>query len=175
MRTISIPINDISENARQVLEPRQQGGTVYIHTVYQGLNAGPAPGAVVGTVLGSVLGFVFLIWLLWILSNGSGFIRSNHDEEDVVITRRRSRSPRRHRRGEMSQRLPRRDRVYCQERITRDFLPLQRSPGTSRVQESVLVDVPRVGRRVGGDDLVEVIEERSSVGPGGPPRRNSRR
>lgn len=83
---------DTNENAaRSILQPRQQGGIVPIPTVYQGLDSGPAPGAVVGIVLGSVLGFIFLIWLLWILSNGSSFIRTNRDEEEeVVVSRQRN-------------------------------------------------------------------------------------
>lgn len=175
---IAIPVNDKDPNA--ILQPRQQSGIVPIPTVYQGLNSGPAPGAVVGIVLGSVLGFIFLIWLLWILSNGTTFIRSNQDEEDeVVVSRqqRRTHDRRRSRRTEMSQThrsSPRRDRVYRSERIARDFPPPARSPGTSRVRESVLVDETRPERRVDGDDIVEVIEEHSSVG-GAPPRRKSKR
>lgn len=173
-RAIAIPnTNSLAERA---LQPRQQNGIVPIPTVYQGLDAGPAPGAVVGIVLGSVLGFIFLIWLLWILSNGTTFIRSNQDEEEDVVVRRHRNSDRRRssRRTEMSQRSPRRDRVYRQERITRDFPPPTRSPGVSRVRESVIVDEPRTERRVDGDDIVEVIEEHSSVG-GAPPRRKSKR
>ncbi|KAL1590473.1 hypothetical protein WHR41_00517 [Cladosporium halotolerans] len=173
-RAISIPNTD--SLAERALQPRQQNGIVPIPTVYQGLDAGPAPGAVVGIVLGSVLGFIFLIWLLWILSNGTTFIRSNQDEEEDVVVRRHRNSDRRRssRRTEMSQRSPRRDRVYRQERITRDFPPPTRSPGVSRVRESVIVDEPRTERRVDGDDIVEVIEEHSSVG-GAPPRRKSKR
>lgn len=185
VQEITIPTsNDIPHHR---LEARQQGGIVPIPTVYQGLNSGPAPGAVVGIVLGSVLGFIFLIWLLWILSNGSTFIRTNRDEEeDMVVTRQhreRTSDRRRSRRTEMSEkntntrRSPRRDRVYRQERITRDFPAPARSPGTSRVRgETVFVDdPPRTERRVDGDDIVEVIEEHSSVGGGGPPRRKSKR
>ncbi|KAM0719045.1 hypothetical protein Q7P37_004950 [Cladosporium fusiforme] len=175
---IAIPVNNNDANA--ILQPRQQSGIVPIPTVYQGLDSGPAPGAVVGIVLGSVLGFIFLIWLLWILSNGTTFIRSNQDEEDeVVVSRRRQHDRRRSRRTEMSQThrsSPRRDRVYRQERITRDFPPPTRSPGTSRVRESVIIDEGRPSeRRVDGDDIVEVIEEHSSVGGGAPPRRKSKR
>jgi len=174
---------DTNENvARSLLQPRQQGGIVPIPTVYQGLNSGPAPGAVVGIVLGSVLGFIFLIWLLWILSNGSSFIRTNRDEEEEVVVSRhrntRSSDRRRSHRTEMSQkgRSPRRDRVYRQERITRDFPAPARSPGVSRVRgETIFVDESRTERRVDGDDIVEVIEEHSSVGGGEPPRRKSKR
>jgi hypothetical protein len=168
---------------RSILEARQQNGIVPIPTVYQGLNSGPAPGAVVGIVLGSVLGFIFLIWLLWILSNGSSFIRTNRDEEEeVVVSRHRNTRSSDHRRSsrrtEMSQkpRSPRRDRVYRQERITRDFPAPARSPGVSRVRgETIFVDETRQERRVDGDDVVEVIEEHSSVGGGAPPRRKSKR
>lgn len=168
----------------RALFPRQNNGNgiIPIPTVYQGINAGPAPGAVVGIVLGSVVGFLFLIWLFWVLSNGNSFIRANRDEEEnVVVSRRRSRSrspqrPKRARRSEMQTkpRSPRRDRVYRSERITRDFPPPQREASRSRVRESVIVDEPPMReRRVDGDDIVEVIEEHSSTGA--PPRRKSRR
>lgn len=172
-------------SSQPALHPRQNpdssGGIVAIPTVYQGLNAGPAPGAVVGIVLGSVLGFLFLIWLFWVLSNGGSFIRANQDEEEsVVVTRRRDRSSRRSHRSnaEMATRSsPRRDRdrVYRQERIIRDFPP-QREASRSRVRETVIVDdIPQRERRVEGDDIVEVIEEHSSVGGAPPPRRKKDR
>jgi hypothetical protein len=179
---LNMPTNE--NLPRSILEARQQNGIVPIPTVYQGLNSGPAPGAVVGIVLGSVLGFIFLIWLLWILSNGSSFIKTNRDEEEeVVVSRQRNThsSDRRRssRRTEMSQkppRSPRRDRVYRQERIVRDFPAPARSPGVSRVRgETIFVDETRQERRVDGDDIVEVIEEHSSVGGGPPPRRKSKR
>lgn len=178
-----IPLELTSNIPRHALQPRQnpnqQGGIVAIPTVYQGLNAGPAPGAVVGIVLGSVLGFLFLIWLFWVLSNGGSFIRANQDEEEsVVVTRRRDRSSRRSHRSnaEMATRTsPRRDRdrVYRSERVIRDFPP-QREGSRSRVRETVIVDdvPPPRERRVEGDDIVEVIEEHSSIAP---PRRKNRR
>lgn len=173
---VFLPTQD--DSADTILHPRQQGGIVPIPTVYQGLNSGPAPGAVVGIVLGSVLGFIFLIWLLWILSNGSSFIRTNRDqEEEIAVSRHRETRKsdrRRSHRTEMSQqRSPRRDRVYRQERLTRDFPPPAQSRNISRVRESVFVDESRpTERRVDGDDIVEVIEEHSDVAP---PRRKSKR
>lgn len=56
------------------------------------------------------------------------------------------------------------------ERIVRDAgpaAPMGREP--SRIRESVFVDEVRAPRRVEGDDIVEVIEEHSSVGGAGPP------
>lgn len=168
---------------RRLLHPRQN--TIAIPAVYQGLNAGPSPGAVVGIVLGSIAGFLLLIWLLWTLTTGSGFIFSrSYEEEDVYISNssRRSRSPperRRRRSGRREEmvnvsRSPvRRERVIRQERIVRNVQP-PREP--SRVRETVFVDsVGGVERRVEGDDVVEVMEEHSSIGDGPPPRRKSRR
>jgi hypothetical protein len=176
---ITLPTS--GDSPPSALYSRQQSGIVPIPTVYQGLNSGPAPGAVVGIVLGSVLGFIFLIWLLWILSNGSTFIKTNRDEEeDIVVSRHRTHTSdrRRERRSEMSQkppRSPRRDRVYRQERISRDFPVPPRSPGTSRVRgETVFVERETTERRVDGDDIVEVIEEHSSVSGAPPPRRKSK-
>lgn len=160
----------------RILPRQSNGGILAIPTQYQGLNAGPSPGAVVGIILGSVAGFLLLIWLLWIVSSGSGFIRSTTlTEEDIVVRRRsRSRATRRSRRTEMTSRSPRRDRVVRQERIIRDSVPPPREP--SRIRENILVDEsrPPPERRVEGDDIVEVIEEHSSVGVP-PPRRKTRR
>ncbi|KAI7348440.1 hypothetical protein KC354_g13606 [Hortaea werneckii] len=169
-------------DARQLLpriipriQPRQDanGNVVAIPTVYKGLNSGLSPGAVVGVVLGSVFGFLLILWLLWTLSNGGGFIRSSRYEEDDYYSRR-SRSPRRRRRTEMRSRSPakrERDRIIRQERIIRDS-QAQRQP--SRMRETVIVDdMPRPERRVDGDDIVEVIEEHSSNAA--PPRRGKGR
>ncbi|TKA30409.1 hypothetical protein B0A50_02636 [Salinomyces thailandicus] len=172
-------VHFFSSTSRQVLKraarlrPRQDDGNIVaIPTVYQGLNAGPSPGVVVGIVLGSVLGFLLILWLLWSLSNGGGFIRSSRYEEEEHYSRR-SRSPRPRRssrRTEMRSRSParrERDRVIRQERIIRDVNP-PREP--SRLRETVIADdPPRPERRVEGDDIVEVIEEHSSIAA--PPRR----
>lgn len=64
-------------------------------------------------------------------------------------------------------RSPRTDRVIRQERVVRDT---SRAPPRS----SFIVDErPPVERRVDGDDVVEVIEEHSSVAPRRKSRRNS--
>lgn len=152
----------------------------YVEGCYQGLDVGPAPGAVVGIVLGSIAGFLFLLWLLWILSNGTTFIRTTNLEEEDVVVRRRSRSPRSRRshrsnyQAEMRHSSPRRERVIRQERIVRDVPPPRMD--SSRVRESIIVEESRPERRVDGDDIVEVIEEHSSITGGAPPpRRKSRR
>ena len=151
----------------------------YIAACYQGINAGPTAGAIVGIVLGSIAGFLFILWLLWILSNGTTFIRtSTLQEDDVVISRRRSRSPRSRRshrstyQSEMRHTSPRRERVIRQERIVRDVPPPRAE--SSRVRETIIVEESRPERRVDGDDIIEVVEEHSSV-DAPPPRRKSRR
>ena len=185
----------LSTHARHLLKriprllPRQDANTYaaqacagnFIDGCYQGINAGPAPGAVAGIVLGSIAGFLFLLWLLWILSNGTTFIRTSALEEENVVVRRRSRSPRSRRshrsnyQAEMRHSSPRRERVIRQERIVRDVPPPRMD--SSRVRETVIVDETRPERRVDGDDIVEVIEEHSSIGGGGgrQERRKSRR
>lgn len=180
----------LATNTRQLLkriptivsrqyDPSTVCGQGYIAACYKGLYAGPTPGAVVGIVLGSIAGFLFLLWLLWILSSGTSFIRTTElrEEEDVVV-RRRSRSPRSRRSGhrssyreEMRHSTSRPERVIRQERIVREVPRAE----TSRVRETVIVDEHRPERRVDGDDIVEVIEEHSSVGGAPPPRRKSRR
>lgn len=176
-QALSNTARSILERIPHTLRKRQSGGVLAIPTQYQGIDAGPAPGAVAGIVLGSIAGFLLLIWILWIASSGSGFIRSSRlTEEDVVVRRRsRSRGTRRsHARTEMTSRSPRRERVIRQERIVRGSVPPPRQP--SRIRETVLVDDMRgpPERRVDGDDIVEVIEEHSSIGVP-EPRRKSRR
>lgn len=158
----------------------------FISACYAGLNAGPAPGAIVGITLGSIAGFLIILYLLWILSNGSTFIRTTALEvdEDVVVTRRRSRSPRNTRRSQRSNynaemrrvSSPRRERVIRQERIVRDVPPPRRE--SSRMRETIIEEstTRRDDRRVDGDDVVEVFEENSSIsGTAPPPRRKNRR
>lgn len=180
-----------TEESRQAaaLQRRQDSNVCnagYIAGCYQGLNAGPAPGAVVGIVLGSVAGFLLLLWVLFTLSNGGGFIQtSNLQEEDVYVDHRhhrhnRSRSPARrstHRssyREEMRQTQqsePRRDRVVRQERISRE---VPRDSSRSRVRETIIVDESRPERRVDGDDVIEVIAEGSDMTSQAPqPKRKS--
>ena len=155
----------------------------YIAGCYQGLNAGPSAGAIVGIVLGSIAGFLFILWLLWILSNGTTFIRTSNlvEDNDVVISRRRERSHRSHSprstrrstyQAEMRHSSSRPERIIRQERIVRD-VPPPRVDG-SRVRETVIVEESRPERRVDGDDIIEVMEEHSSIGEP-PPRRKSRR
>lgn len=150
-------------NQPRSLLPRQQG-TVAIPTVYAGLNSGPSPGTVVGATLGAVAGFLILVWLFSTLSN-----RRNGTIVDEEIVRERSPRSRRSRRSEMRSvsRASRPERVIRQERIVRDS---SRAP-PAMPRSSFIVD-DRAERRVEGDDVVEVIEEHSSVGV---PRRKSRR
>jgi hypothetical protein len=152
----------------------------YIPGCYQ--FGGASPGAVAGITLGAIAGFLLVLWLLWVLSNGTTFIQtSTLQERDEVMVRRRSRSPRSRRshshrstyQAEMRHSSPRRERVIRQERIVRD---IPRGDDRSRVRETVIVEEQRPERRVDGDDIVEVIEEHSSIGGGAPPpRRKSRR
>lgn len=143
----------IAEPIPLLVARQNDAGLVGIPYYYQ--YGGPAPGAVAGIVLGSVAGFLLLIWLFWSLSNGGGFIRTSQYEEEDVVVRRRSRSPRSRRSSrqtEMRSRSPRRERVIRQERIIRDVNPGGREP--SRVRETVIVDSgPRVERRVENDDI----------------------
>lgn len=186
-RQLTTAAQSLSSHLRSLLRralTRRQDTAVcnagYIAGCYQGINAGPSPGAVVGIVLGSIAGFLFILWLLWVLSSGTSFIRTtNLEEEDVVISRRRSRSPRSRRSHrssynanvEVRHSSPRRERVIRQERIVRN-VPREEM---SRVRESEIVEESRPERRVEGDDIVEVIEEHSSISAAPQTRRKSRR
>ena len=121
---------------------------------------GPNPGTTVGIVLGSVAGFFLIIWLFYSLANAGGAAISG--EEEIVVRRRRSRSPhsRRSRRSirtevrETSRSPRRREHIIVEERRERP--------------RSIIVEE----RRVPGDDIVEVIEEHSDIRP---PRREKGR
>ncbi|KAL1633371.1 hypothetical protein SLS56_003007 [Neofusicoccum ribis] len=117
----------------------------YIPLSYQGLNSGPAPGAVVGIVLGSVAGFLLIAWLLLTVANLSGRNAIAGEEEivHIVVEERRTSVPP----PPPPQPRPRSRSVLVEERVT-----------TERE------------RRVDGDDIVEVIEEHSP-----PRRHRSRR
>lgn len=167
-----------------ILRPRQQP-EIAIPTVYNGLNAGPAPGAVVGIVLGSVVGFILIVWLLFFLSQNQ---RASIEGESVYIEqRRRSRSPRsrssRHTRSRRTResevrevsRSPRPERVVVEERRTRE---VEREPPvvvreTVREPPVIVREERREERRVEGDDIIEVMEEQSDVTPEPTPRRKS--
>ncbi|OCL14537.1 hypothetical protein AOQ84DRAFT_351464 [Glonium stellatum] len=122
---------------------------------------GPGAGATVGIVLGSVAGFFLILWLFYALSNTGGTAIAG--EQEIVVRRRRSRSPhsRRSRRSthtevrEVSRSPRRREHIIVEERRERP--------------RSILVEE----RRVPGDDVVEVIEEHSDIRP--PRRDRSRR
>ncbi|KAF2195637.1 hypothetical protein K469DRAFT_699231 [Zopfia rhizophila CBS 207.26] len=153
----AIALNALSER----VEVKRQVVPTIIPTYYN-FN-GPAPGTVVGIVLGSVAGFLLIVWLLYSLTNLSGGA-AIAGEEEIVVRRRRSRSPhsRRSRRStrtevrEYSRSPRRREPVVVEERRTRP------RPRSVIVEERV---------RVPGDDVVEVIEEHDDYRS----RRDSRR
>ena len=89
-------------------------------------------------------------------------------DEEVIVRRERSPRSRRSRRSEMTSRSPRPERVIRQERIIRE---VSRPPPVARPGYVIPEERSYVERRVEGDDIVEVIEEGSSIAP----RRKSRR
>jgi len=130
------------------ISKRQQNGILAIPTTYSGLNAGPAPGAVVGIVLGSVGGFLLCLFIVYSIIRMSGRFGGRVIEEEI-ITRRRSRSRSSRSQSEVIevQVPPRRER----RRRTREEIVVE-----ERISEPE-------------DDIVEVIEEHS------PERRKSKR
>ncbi|KAK7177464.1 hypothetical protein PSPO01_16485 [Paraphaeosphaeria sporulosa] len=114
---------------------------------------GPGSGAVVGIVLGSIAGFFLLVRLLRSLTNNSRNAISGEEEIVMRSTRRNSKSHR-SRRGTRSEvheydRSPRRSG----ERST--VIVEARTESRPR---SIMVEETR--RRIPGEDIVEVIEER---------------
>lgn len=153
----------------QVHELAKRQGTIAIPSLYQNQNSSPAPGAVVGIVLGSVAAFLLVIWLFSTLTGGNT-TAPLVTEEEVVVARRRSRSPRsrRSRPSEMTSRSPRRERIIRQEHIVRDT---SRAP---RGGERYIVTEETRGGPIGGN-TVEVVEEGDSSIVTAPRRHSSRR
>ncbi|KAK8152544.1 hypothetical protein BKA80DRAFT_314264 [Phyllosticta citrichinensis] len=140
----------------------------YIPLVYDDLNSGPTPGAVVGIVLGAVIGFLLVVWLFYTIAAMGGGSRAYAADEEVVVRERRPRSTRSRRSRRSSRpeireisRSPRRQRIVVEER--RSSVP----PAPRPRSRSVVVEerVMERERRVDGDDIVEVIEE-TSPAPG---------
>ncbi|KAF2204968.1 hypothetical protein GQ43DRAFT_437488 [Delitschia confertaspora ATCC 74209] len=161
LRSLIGAVSKLAPRQQQQQQQQQQGGQQgqiivdgIIPTYYK--PDGPSSGTVVGIVLGSVVGFVLLVWLFYSLSGNSNSAIAG--EEEVVVRRRRSRSPR-SRRSHRSARSTRTDmREYQQpprspRRSAQIVVEERRAPSRPR---SVLVE-ERI--RVPGDDVVEVIEE----------------
>jgi hypothetical protein len=144
---------------------------------------GPQPGAVAGIVLGSVAAFVLIILLLFFLSGNAPSWTITGENEEIAVVRRDDRSSRGHRR---SRRSGRSERIEVRERSprVRTTIVEETRRGDGRRPPSIvserIVDSRRGSlgpppiRRVDGDDIVEVIEEGSSIGDM-PPRRDRRR
>lgn len=159
---------------------RQTGGTAVIPSVYK--IDGPQGGAVAGIVLGSVAGFLLIVLLIYFLTNGNAnsasFTITGENQEIAAAPRdngaRSSRDNRRSRRsGSRSDRI-----VETRERSprVRTTIVEERRRQPSIVSERIMLDSRRGSRgpppirRVDGDDIVEVIEEGSSIGPPSPRR-----
>lgn len=154
---------------------------------YAGLNNGPAAGTVVGIVLGVVLGYLLLFWLIIaVLTSRASPQYIEADETEIELrgehhSSKRSRRSHRSRRAKsessVSERPPprvqrepsrlRTERIVVQER-TQSRAPPPRS--TSRdVHESISININedrrsrQNERRVAGDDVVEVVEENTTV------------
>ena len=145
--------------------------------------SGAKPGVVVGATLGAVAGILFIIWLVSLLMGkpATGFIQGS-DVTDVHVRRthvspprsRRTRRTRTHR-SSMSERSspPRRnERILVEERRrTQRSRPPPEPPLSPEIERDVVdVEERETERRVENDDVVEVIEEGSSL-PSEPPRR----
>ena len=139
---------------------RRQVQPSIIPTTYSGLNAGPVPGTVVGIVFGSVAGFLLVLWLIYSIFMAQGW-NSTSVEEEVVVSRRRSRSPRRSSPRRSSPRRPPSSRSHSEViEVSRQRSPPRRE---TRRETVIVEETRRPAPR--DDDIVEVIEEHS------PPRR----
>ncbi|KAL2436527.1 hypothetical protein ABEF95_011643 [Exophiala dermatitidis] len=148
------PSSELFHHRHSVLIPpssnlsKRQNAVLAIPTTYAGLNAGPAPGALVGIVLGSIAGFILILYIILSAFKFSANRNSTVIEQDVVHHRRRS--PRRSRSrsqamAEVSGVGTRRERVVEEERVV-----VEEHVGPPSVEE---------------EDIVEVIEEHSPERP----------
>ena len=156
--TQRLPRTDLAQSLTSLL--RRQIQPSIIPTTYSGLNAGPSPGTVVGIVFGSVAGFLLLLWLIYSIFNFQGGSPATVEEE-VVVSRRRSRSPRRSSPRRSSPRRPLSSRSHSEViEVSHHRSPPHRE---TRRETVILEETRRPAQRE--DDIVEVIEEHS------PPRR----
>jgi len=145
---VSEAIHPVFINPSNLL--KRQEAILAIPTTYAGLNAGPAPGAVVGIVLGTIAGFILILYIFFSGLRLSGYwTRETIIEENEV---HRHRSSRRSRSRPMSEvHSPRREReVVREEREETVIVEEEFSPEPA----SVVVEEEE-------DDIVEVIEEHS--------------
>jgi cytoskeletal protein RodZ len=138
--------------------PKRQQYILAIPTTYDGLNSGPAPGAVAGITLGSVFGAILLLYLILLILRqytGRSIVQTEIIESHHHHNHRSRRSRSRSTRSQMTER-----RRTVREETTR----VERSVSRPRPmpEESVVVEEEE-------DDIVEVIEEQS------PERRPSRK
>ena len=137
---------------------KRQGVVLAIPTTYAGLNAGPAPGAVVGITLGAIAGFIVILYIILSAIRLSGWSQ----REEVIVEEhhhRRSHARSRSRSRAMTEvSSPRRERIVREreEHVVVEEHHHHMEP------ESVIVDEEE-------DDIVEVIEEHS---PERPPKRD---
>ncbi|KAF7717141.1 Uncharacterized protein PECH_003989 [Penicillium ucsense] len=133
--------------------------TISIPATYGHLNSGPSPGTVAGIVLGTVGGVILILYLTFLALNPGGLARGNPDDttivdEEVVVRSRRSPSSRR---SDAIEVVEQRERERDRRRDSYRRPPSAR-PSQSMVEESV------TGTSITNDqDLVEVIEEESSM------------
>jgi hypothetical protein len=153
--------------------------TISIPSTYGHLHDSPAAGTVVGIVLGSVAGFVLLMYVLFLAVNPGGIARGassgpaptvssslSMDEEEIVDVRA-SRRPSRRRHSDNTIEV-------MEERET--FRDSYRRRPSSR-HDRIVVEESLATSTSGGGDVVEVLEEESSVPSDVSPRpaRRSRR
>ena len=173
------PLQHLNTLARR----QQTTTTVLIPLTYKNLDSGPAPGAVAGIVVGAVAGFLVSFYLIYFLTVGrrSGVIEG--DETDIYeVHHHRSRSPprrrKRRRTRERSEHTehrsrtrtpprasprPRRERIIVEERRRTESRPPPMPPPPMSEHISHREEEFEEERRVEGDDVVEVIEEHTSV------------
>lgn len=176
---------------------KRQNAILAIPTTYQGLNAGPQPGAIVGIMLGSIAGFILCLYILLFSFQFYGGRRKTVVEEEVIVHRRdRSRSRSRHTvmterppsppRAAPPRRSSRRETIVIEERV---HVPPRRPsepPAPHRSRTPSLDEVIVEEEESVTEEIVEVIEEESSISshrpppkkpspPRSPARRESRR
>jgi hypothetical protein len=151
------------------LSPRQNE-ILSIPATYATLNNSPEPGVVVGIVLGVVGAIVFILYILWSTTSFFGIseegVVDDGTIDDVTVIE------------EVVRRSPRTRRPNRRSTVVDEVVEVRERPHRRREHdETIIVEEESVSTRTRSDDVVEVIEEPSTIAsrtPSPRPRRSGR-
>ncbi|KAJ5613999.1 hypothetical protein N7528_007653 [Penicillium herquei] len=128
--------------------------TFSIPSSYGRMHSSPPPGTVAGIVIGSVGGVVLILYLTFLALNPGGLARGSSSslDEEVVVTSRRAGS-RRSRSNNTIEVVEERDRRSS----------YRRRPSPRDDRDHIIVEESMTSATSEGRDVIEVVEEESSM------------